>query len=86
MTDINKDIQSLALQQLKTLYLYYRNAYGYQTWPPNLIKSRDPVITWSGEITLQLKPLYLYQNSAYSHQTWYSGGNLPRGDPNLTQR
>ena len=51
-------ITSRSRGKSKTLYLHYRSLYGYQTWPDgNLscgllpIKSNDPLIMWSCEIT-----------------------------------
>ena len=39
------------------------------------MKSHDPLITWSCEITGSRKPLYFHNHSAYGHQTW-RGGDL----------
>ena len=48
--------------KLKTFYLHYQRAYGHQTWQMITyhdgllpIKSHDPLIMWSCEITRQIK-------------------------------
>lgn len=52
MADWSENFFNLLLEQLKTLYLNYHNAYGLQIWqvltyieelPP--LKSHDPLIT-----------------------------------------
>ena len=79
MVDLSKSMWNLALQPLKTLYLHYHNAYGHQTWhggeftdEPLLIKSYDPLITWSCKIAWQTRT-YLHYDSVYGHQTWQDG-------------
>ena len=48
MADWSESIWSLPLQQLKTLYLHYHNAYGHQIWQGGDLPWGAPIhkITW----------------------------------------
>ena len=44
------------------------------------LKSHDPLITWSHEMTGQTKTIIHHNRSPHCHQTW-KDGDLPSGAP-----
>ena len=62
-------VYTTTLPRLKTLYLYYRNAYDHQS-----LQFFDlPWRAFAGTCD-KLTPLYIHYHNAYDHQTSRSGG------------
>ena len=88
-------IWNLLLPPLKRLYLYYHNAYGYQTWQGGDLPWRALAhkVIWHfkqvvvGRSRDELKSVYLPYQSLFGQETW-EDGDLPWGasTPKITWR
>ena len=83
MMDLSKNIWNLSLQQLKTLYLHYHNAYDNKfgrvvTCHKGLphINSHDSLISWSFESTWQTK-IIIFTGTKFGRVVTYLQKLLP---------